>query len=319
MNRKLILLFASVLTLAISAPSHAFFSFFKSSYTKTKYPIVLAHGMAGFDNIGPLDYWYQIPSDLEKDGARVFVTQVSSFQSSEFRGEQLLQQVEEILAITGAAKVNLIGHSHGNQSARYVAGIIPHRIASVTSVGGPTKGSPVADLILQASELPVIGGPATNLVASVVDGLGWLIGYGAGEDLPQDTLGGLHSLTTAGASAFNANFPAGVPSSACGDGAHVANGIRFYSWGGTGTMTNLLDPSAYAMAMTGLAFAGTADSQNDGMVGRCSSHLGKVIRDNYYMDHLDEVNQVIGLVSLFEANPKSVFRQHANRLKNAGL
>src|SRR5690554_7770957 len=88
MNRKLILLFASVLTLAISAPSHAFFSFFKSSYTKTKYPIVLAHGMAGFDNIGPLDYWYQIPSDLEKDGARVFVTQVSSFQSSEFRGEQ---------------------------------------------------------------------------------------------------------------------------------------------------------------------------------------------------------------------------------------
>jgi hypothetical protein len=24
-------------------------------------------------------------------------------------------------------------------------------------------------------------------------------------------------------------------------------------------------------------------------------------------------------VSLFEANPKSVFRQHANRLKNAGL
>src|SRR5690554_7542145 len=115
MNRKLILLFASVLTLAISAPSHAFFSFFKSSYTKTKYPIVLAHGMAGFDNIGPLDYWYQIPSDLEKDGARVFVTQVSSFQSSEFRGEQLLQQVEEILAITGAAKVNLIGHSHGNQ------------------------------------------------------------------------------------------------------------------------------------------------------------------------------------------------------------
>jgi triacylglycerol lipase len=31
------------------------------------------------------------------------------------------------------------------------------------------------------------------------------------------------------------------------------------------------------------------------------------------------VNQVLGLVSIFDANPKTVFRDHANRLKNAGL
>jgi triacylglycerol lipase len=37
------------------------------------------------------------------------------------------------------------------------------------------------------------------------------------------------------------------------------------------------------------------------------------------MNHLDEVNQVIGLVSIFESNPTTVFRAHANRLKNAGL
>jgi hypothetical protein len=36
--------------------------------------------------------------------------------SSELRGEQLLLQVKQILAITGAEKVNLIGHSHGSQS-----------------------------------------------------------------------------------------------------------------------------------------------------------------------------------------------------------
>ena len=68
-----------------------------------------------------------------------------------------------------------------------------------------------------------------------------------------------------------------------------------------------------------LVFAGKSDNQNDGLVGRCSSHFGQVIRDNYYMDHLDEINQLLGLVSLFETNPKAVFRQHANRLKNAGL
>jgi len=54
-------------------------------------------------------------------------------------------------------------------------------------------------------------------------------------------------------------------------------------------------------------------------VGRCSSHLGDVIRDNYFQNHLDEVNQVLGLVSIFESSPASIFRSHANRLKNLGL
>ena len=44
-----------------------------------------------------------------------------------------------------------------------------------------------------------------------------------------------------------------------------------------------------------------------------------MIRDNYFYNHLDEVNQVLGLTSIFESTPTSVFRAHANRLKNAGL
>ena len=58
---------------------------------------------------------------------------------------------------------------------------------------------------------------------------------------------------------------------------------------------------------------------NDGLVGRCSSHLGTVVRDNYFQNHLDEVNQILGLVSIFETSPPTLFRDHANRLKNAGL
>ena len=45
----------------------------------------------------------------------------------------------------------------------------------------------------------------------------------------------------------------------------------------------------------------------------------QVIRDDYLYNHLDEVNQITALVSPFEANPLVVFRNHANRLKNAGL
>ncbi|HAZ88712.1 MAG TPA: lipase, partial [Marinobacter adhaerens] len=92
--------------------------------------------------------------------------------------------------------------------------------------------------------------------------------------------------------------------------------VRFYSWGGTGVLTNVLDPSDALLGTTSLAFG---FSQNDGLVGRCSSRFGKVIRDNYFMNHLDEVNQALGLHSLFETDPKAVFKQHANRLRNAGL
>ncbi len=64
------------------------------TYSQTKYPIVLAHGMFGFKSLlgGAVDYWYQIPSDLRNEGAKVYVTQVAALESSEVRGEQLLQQ-----------------------------------------------------------------------------------------------------------------------------------------------------------------------------------------------------------------------------------
>src|SRR5262249_50239320 len=84
---------------------------FNCSYTKTKYPIVLEHGLAGFDELfGVYEYWFLIPEALEDGGATVFVTEVSQFNSTEARGEQLIDQIEQIVAITGKPKVNLIGH-----------------------------------------------------------------------------------------------------------------------------------------------------------------------------------------------------------------
>ena len=145
-----------------------------SQYAKTQYPIVFAHGMAGFIRVGTdqfgLDYWYQILPDLARNGGNVWATRVSPFNSSEIRGEQLLEQVNEILAITGAKKVNLIGHSHGGPTIRYVAGAGNGIVASLTSVGAPHKGSPVGDLILQAEGTPIqgplVGG--INLVSKAI-------------------------------------------------------------------------------------------------------------------------------------------------------
>ena len=283
------------------------------NYAKTKYPIVLAHGAAGFDELfGVYEYFYGIPDYLEDKGATVFTTEVSQLNATEVRGEQLIDQIEIITAITGKPKVNLIGHSHGGLDVRYVAAVRPDLVASVTSVGSPHKGADLADYLADNFE---DGSFTQAVLAFFAESLATVIGLVSGTTNPQDGLGALESLSSAGTAAFNASYPQGVPASACGEGASVVGGIRYYSWSGTGVLTNALDISDVAMGLTSL-FYGEA---NDGLVGRCSSHLGDVIRDNYFHNHLDEVNQVFGLVSIFDSNPKSVFRTHANRLKNKGL
>ena len=285
-----------------------------TGYTGTKYPIVLVHGLFGFDNIGPVEYFYGIPAALRADGAQVFVTQVSAANSTEVRGEQLLAQVKQILAVTGASKVNLIGHSHGAPTSRYVASVRPDLVASVTSVGGVNKGSKFADFLLGVAPP---GTYSNAVIVSLTNGASELISFLSGQPtLPQNAAMAAASLSTPGSLKFNTAHPEGVPTSDCGEGAYNVNGVAYYSWSGAQQATNVLDASDPILVLTSLAFNG---EPNDGLVGTCSSHLGQVIRDNYAMNHLDEVNQLIGLVNIFETNPVTLYRQHANRLKNSGL
>lgn len=287
---------------ALPAPSWA------TGYTQTKYPIVLVHGLFGFDSLGPVDYFYGIASGLQSGGARVYITTVSAANSTEVRGEQLLTQVKQILAATGATKVNLIGHSHGGPTARYVASVRPDLVASVSSVGGVNKGSRVADVLIGA--VPDVTYTLANAVAGLISFLS------GSPTLPQDAVAAAQSLSTAGTAAFNSRHPEGVPTTACGEGAYQVNGVYYFSWSGAQPYTNFFDISDPVLALTSLAFNG---AKNDGLVASCSSHLGRVIRDDYAMNHLDEVNQMIGITNLFETSPVTVFRQQANRLQGLGL
>lgn len=284
-----------------------------AGYTQTRYPIVLVHGFLGWGSIGPYDYWFGISDALRRDGAQVYVAQVSAANSTEVRGEQLLTYVRQVLAATGASKVNLVGHSHGGPTVRYVASVAPNLVASVTSVGGVNKGAPAAD-ILRGAVAP--GSLSEAVLGAIVNGVGGTIAFLSGDKNAQVSPAALDSMTTAGAAKFNAAHPEGVPTSACGEGAYQARGVYYFSWSGAQPFTNVLDPLDASLGLLSLAFNG---AKNDGLVGSCSSHLGRVIRDDYAMNHLDEVNQVAGLVNLFETNPVTLYRQHANRLREMGL
>jgi triacylglycerol lipase len=309
-NRWSRALAASALCLGLAAPLGAQ----ADTYTQTRYPIVLVHGLLGFDQIGPINYWYDIPQALASGGATVFVSQESAANSSEVRGEQLLQELRQLQAAYGYKKFNLIGHSHGGQTVRYVAAVAPDLVASVTTVGTPHQGSKVADGIKR--DAAATG--TTQLIASIVNAfasfLEWLSGS---PGLPQDSLAALESLDTPGAQAFNASYPQGAPTSSCGQGPELAsNGVRYYSVGGTSVFTNIFDLSDAALGLTSTYFGFEA---NDGLVSQCSSHWGMVLRDNYPWNHLDEVNQAFGLRGLFAPDVDSFYRSQANRLKSLGL
>jgi triacylglycerol lipase len=293
--------------LATATPARA------DTYTQTRYPVVLVHGLFGFDAVGPVNYFYGVASALRAGGATVYTPSVSAANSTELRGEQLLKTLLQYKAAYGHQKFNLVGHSHGGTTARYVAAVRPDLIASVSTVGTPHLGSKTADGLNNITSWTGTTGP----VAAIANALASVISVLSGSsNLPQNSLASLQSLSTSGSTAFNNRYPQGRPTSTCGQGAATVNGVRYYSVGGTSILTNGFDISDALLALTG-AFFGF--EQNDGLVSQCSSHWGVSLRDNYGWNHGDEINQVFGLRGLFASDPVSFYRSQANRLKGLGL
>lgn len=284
----------------------------EADYTETQYPVVLVHGLYGFKDIFGMNYFHLVPEALELGGAKVYIVSVSGLESSTARGEQLLTQIHDILAISGAEKVNLIGHSHGGPTSRYVASVEPGIIASVaTSHGVNDGGSGTADAISEALHKPLTGMP----LQAMFNALAALIDFVARDFHHQSALASFDSLSHEGMTEFNVSHPQALPHSTCGDGDHEVNGVKYYSWGGNKIKTNKLDPLDWLMSIS----ATKIDGPSDGMVAQCDQNLGMVIRNDYQHNHLDAMNWTIGLRKSGSVNPLVIYRTHVNRLKIAGL
>ncbi|KVL05191.1 triacylglycerol lipase [Burkholderia ubonensis] len=319
-----------------------------SDYAATRYPIILVHGLTGTDKYaGVLDYWYGIQRDLQQRGAAVYVANLSGFQSDDGpngRGEQLLAYVKQVLAQTGATKVNLIGHSQGGLSSRYVAAVAPDLVASVTTIGTPHRGSEFADFVQGVLAYDPTGLSST-VIAAFVNVFGILTS--STHNTNQDALAALQTLTTARAATYNQNFPSaglGAPGS-CQSGAPTetvgGNTHLLYSWAGTAIQptfsalgvtgakdtstipvvdpANVLDPTTLAMLVTGTVMVNRGEGENDGLVSKCSALFGQVLSTRYKWNHVDEVNQLLGVRGAYAEDPAAVIRTHANRLKLAGV
>jgi len=113
-------------------------------------PVVLAHGLFGYDRIGlgrlTLSHYFRgIPGSLRAGGNLVLVTRVPPISGVKLRALALAREID--LAFPGRP-VHIIGHSMGGLDARQLLAdpAWAGRVLSLTTVGTPHLGSAIADL-----------------------------------------------------------------------------------------------------------------------------------------------------------------------------
>jgi triacylglycerol lipase len=136
--------------------------------SKRNYPIILAHGITRPDYLvdvlvkklhlddfsqayDKLHYFKGIASYLKQHGFEVYRTSVSFAADVETRAQDLVKEIQKILANTGHEKVHIIGHSMGGLDARHmiVNYNMADKVATLTTLGTPHLGSSVADWFIE--------------------------------------------------------------------------------------------------------------------------------------------------------------------------
>jgi len=179
------------------------------------YPIVLACGIARFDRVPPwrwlatyvgesMHYFRRVRSALGEAGFSAHHTLVDWAGPVEKRAQQLANEVDSILAITGRRKVHIIAHSMGGLDARWIIARLGYapKVHSLTTIGTPHLGSQVADWCVANPK-------------KAREFIGCLQRMGL-------DISGLYDLTTSASAERNEKLAA----------AESNNGVAYRTWGG---------------------------------------------------------------------------------------
>ena len=261
------------------------------------YPIVLAHGIIGWDSFAGLEfatYFYGVKAHLEALGHVVETPAIDPLNDSTYRGKQLLAHVEALLARTGSAKVNLIAHSQGGLDARVVAALRPDLVASVVTLSTPHRGTLLADIALGLAPTP-FGEAAVDELAKLL--LGGLYAQVTDETSLTRALG---DFTTTGSAAFNARYPdapgvyyasvAGRSASHATDGDCRADDPQPF----TQRFDDTLDLLDIPLLGSALILSGGLDNYaSDGITRVRDARWGR-FWGCVPADHFDEIGQILG-------------------------
>lgn len=267
----------------------------------TKFPIILAHGF----NTSTTNFWRFNDVDLAliRDGHDVILGSVPPFDTPKVRAGFLAEQVDDLLADSGAEKVNLVCFSMGGIDCRYLVsddGLgYGDRVASVTTISSPHRGTFVADV--------AVGLLPDEDNSKAIDAIATLYGRTFSEVADDSHIvAGLQSMSERGMTEFNSTI-----------GDHPD--VMYQSWAGVSSVGGLPNPrrnaetdactdengelllmrhegtrdrmDALLVGAAAIVAHGTELRPNDGVATVESSKWGR-FRGCYPGDHLDAAGQI---------------------------
>ena len=120
-----------------------------SEICKTKYPLVLIHGVF-FRDSRLFNYWGRIPRTLSLHGATIYYGEHQSALTVKESARELTARIKLIVERSGCEKVNIIAHSKGGLDCLYAISEfgLGSYVASLTTVNTPHRGCLFADHLL---------------------------------------------------------------------------------------------------------------------------------------------------------------------------
>jgi triacylglycerol lipase len=168
------------------------------SAVKLRYPIVLVHGIAAKDGLKLFSFWGRIPEIIRAEGIEVHLGGTDAWGRIEGNALLLKATIDRITDAGGTEKVNIVAHSKGGIDSRFLISAFGYsaKIASLTTIDTPHRGSEIADLAVRQRPL------SHPLTKKALRRAGLLYG-----DRNPDPYEAAMELTTESMRAFNARYP----------------------------------------------------------------------------------------------------------------
>ncbi|KAK4555976.1 lipase 2 [Recurvomyces mirabilis] len=233
------------------------FATLRQDYQVPKHPIILAHGLLGFDelhlagqNLPGIRYWYGITEALAARGVEVITATVPPSGSIEARAQRLAESIERK---AGGKAVNIIG---GLDSRYMISRLKPPNVSvrSLTTIATPHHGSAFADWMFKR-----IGPINIPKLYQALEFFG--LESGAFQQLTMKYM----------ADSFNPRTP-------------DLEGVRYFSYGAT------LRPRFTSVFRKSHSVIQEAEGPNDGLVSVNSSRWGTYKGTLDDVSHLDQIN-----------------------------
>jgi triacylglycerol lipase len=251
---------------------------------KLRSPIVLVHGLFGFDKISVggwtiAQYFPGIPEALIRAGNQVLIPRLSPTGGVAERAAQLKVFLDRNIP---REPVHIFAHSLGGLDSRYLISCLgmSRRVLTLTTLGTPHRGTPFIDWGIRRLEWFLK--PVFNLF-----------------DIPTQAF---YDLSTAGCKAFNDNVP-----------DHPD--VRYFSVAGR-FQSSLTTPEWLLSSYIVLS----AEGPNDGVVSIASASYGE-IQDVWDGHHLSLINWYHPLVRQFPEwrDPSPRYGPLVRRLADMGF